>query len=316
MSIQANTTFAQQYGENVLMLSQQKGSVLEKTVYTETGIRGEFAFQDQVGVATYNSVINRNGDSPLNNTPFQRRRVQMVPRDYGDLVDKMDKVQMLIDPESATAKAAAASMGRAKDDIIISQLFATAYTNSGLDGVSPTTVAFPGGNIIAVNDRTFQDEGNSQSGNSSLTVSKLLYARDLFGTANVDMTNDELWCPVSQQCISALLTATPVTSIFFNSVHTLVTGNVAQFSGINLVHTELVNTTGQGVSLLSGGYQLIPVYAKSGVFLGIGEDIISMIEPRPDKRFSTYVYFQMLMGATRLEEVKVVQLICDPTKTF
>jgi hypothetical protein len=278
---------------------------------------GTFAFQDQIGPATYNTVINRNGDTPVNNTPYTRRRVQLVGRDVGDLIDKIDKVQMLVDPTSATAQNFMYSMGRAIDDTIIGSMFATAYTNSGLDGTTPTSVTFPAGNIIAVNDRTFQDEGNAATGNSSLTVSKILSGRNLFMGANVDMDNDMCYCAPSSQQINALLTATPVTSIWFNAVKPLVDGSVDQFVGVNFIRTELSIKNGLGTSLLNGsGYALIPMWMKSGVFLGIGEDVEGFIERRYDKRGSWQVYFQMFMGASRLEEAKVAQLICDPTKTF
>lgn len=316
MSIQANTVFAQQYAENVLFLSQQKGSKLGEAVTVHNDVRGEYAFFDQVGPTGYGVIMNRNGDSPLINTPFARRRVQMGGYEFGDLIDKTDEVQMLIDPTSATARNAAFSMGRAKDDVIYQSFFNTAYTNSGLDGVTPTSVTFPSANVIAVNDRTFQDEGNSAVNNSSLTVSKLIYAKDLFGTYNVDLEGDEVYCATAQQGIAALLTATPVTSIWYNSVKPLVSGEVDQFMGINIIHTELTLANGNGVSQKDGsGYMNAAVWCKSGVALGIGEDIMSMIQPRPDKRFATYVYFQMLLGATRLEENKVVQLKCDLTKT-
>ena len=52
------------------------------------------------------------------------------------------------------------------------------------------------------------------------------------------------------------------------------------------------------------------------LYLAIGEDIKAEITPRADKRYSYQVYFQMFMGASRLEETKVVQIICDPAHTF
>lgn len=312
MSFDITTAFVQQYSENVLVLSQQKGSKLRGAVTVETGVKGEFAFKDQVGATTYNTVITRNGDSPLNQTPFARRRAQMVGRDWGDLVDTIDKVQMLIDPTSATALVAGFSMGRAIDDAIIQAAFATAYTNSGIDGVTPTTVTFPASNVIAVNDRSAQDQGNTGVGNSNLSVSKLLVARRLLEAANVDISMEKPQIAANAQSIESLLTATPVTSIWYNDVKPLVSGAVDTYLGIDFHRTELVIKNGLGQSLLSGTYALLPFWVPSGIYLAIGEDIKGRITERPDKRYSYYVYFQMLLGATRLEEAKVVQITCDP----
>ena len=52
-------------------------------------------------------------------------------------------------------------------------------------------------------------------------------------------------------------------------------------------------------------------YPASGIRLGIGQDITARITERADKSFSTYVYYSMDIGATRLEEVKVVEILCD-----
>lgn len=316
MSFDITNAFVQQYSANVQFLSQQHGSRLRNFVTAESGVRGTYAFKDQIGVVGYNTVINRNGDTPLNQTPFARRRAQLLGRDWGDLVDKIDKLQMLIDPTSGTAMAAAMSMGRAIDDVIIASFFATSYTDSGLDGVSPTSVALPTTQRIAVTDRTYQDEGNAASGNSSLTVSKLISAKVLFFNANVDLDNETPQVAVSGQTIGALLTATPVTSIYYNQVRPLVEGTVDKFMGYDFHRTQLVVTSGQGVSLLNGsGYQQIPVWVPSGLYLAIGEDIVAEIAKNPGKRFSWQLYYQMLMGATRMEEVKVVNLLCDPAKT-
>ncbi len=312
MSFDITNAFVQQYSENVLVLSQQKGSKLRGSVTVESGVRGQFAFKDQVGATTYNTVINRNGDSPLNQTPFSRRRVQLVGRDVGDLVDTLDKVQMLIDPTSATALVFGFSMGRALDDLLVASAFATSYTDSGIDGVTPTQVAFPSANIVAVNDRTMQDEGNTGTGNSNLTVSKLLVARKLLEQGNVDIDMEAPQIAADAASIGGLMTATPVTSIWYNDVKPLVSGQVDKYLGIDFHRTELVKTSGLGVSLQSGGNTLLPFYVPSGMYLAIGEDIKARITERADKRFSFYVYFQMLMGATRLEEAKVIQIVCDP----
>jgi hypothetical protein len=52
-------------------------------------------------------------------------------------------------------------------------------------------------------------------------------------------------------------------------------------------------------------------YVRSGLELGIGQDVMARIEERPDKSFSTYVYYCMTIGATRLEEEKVVKIEVD-----
>lgn len=316
MSFTITNAFVQAYAQNVYILAQQMGSKLGDTVVVDGNATGTYKFYDQVGSTTYNTVITRNGDTPLNSTPFSRRRVQLVGKDWGDLIDDLDRLQMLIDPTSATARVSAMSMGRAKDDTIISSFFATAYTNSGIEGVSPTTVSFPSSQVVAVSERTYQEDSNTKTGNSSMTVAKLIKAKQLFQSNNVDLDNDMLNCALDSTGFAAMLSSTPVTSIWYNQVKPLVTGDVKNFMGVNFVHTELVKTDGLGNSLLDGsGYVQVPIWAKSGVVLAVGKDPKAEIAKRADKRFSYQIYLQMFMGAARLEEVKVVKVLCDPAAT-
>ncbi|MGA0098496.1 MAG: phage capsid protein [Steroidobacteraceae bacterium] len=159
MSTQITTAFVNQYSANVQMLSQQMGSLLRNAVDVET-VNGEKAFFDQVGSAAAVLRTSRHADTPLIDTPHSRRMVTLSDYEYADLIDDQDKVRMLIDPTSTYARAAAAAMGRAMDDVIISAALGSAKT--GKDG-STTTPFATSPNQIAV-------------GSTGLTLAKLIEA--------------------------------------------------------------------------------------------------------------------------------------------
>ena len=96
MSTQITTAFVQQYGSNVSMLSQQKGSLLRKAVDVETVV-GKNSFFDQVGSAIAQKRTSRHADTPQIDTPHARRRVSLVDYEYADLIDNQDKIRTLID---------------------------------------------------------------------------------------------------------------------------------------------------------------------------------------------------------------------------
>ena len=120
MSNQVSTAFVQQFSANISMLSQQMGSILRAAVDVES-VNGEKAFFDQVGSAAAVKKTSRHADTPLVETPHSRRMVTMSDYEYADLIDDADKVRLLVDPTSTYSRAAAAAMGRAMDDEIISQ---------------------------------------------------------------------------------------------------------------------------------------------------------------------------------------------------
>jgi hypothetical protein len=168
MSSQITTAFVNQFSSNIQMLSQQMGSLLRTAVDNES-VTGEKAFFDQVGSAAAVLRTTRHADTPLIDTPHSRRMVTMADYEYADLIDDQDKVRLLADPTSTYSRAAAAAMGRAMDDVIISAALGTAKT--GKDGSTSTTL--PSAQKIV-------------HGSAGLTIAKLVSAKQILDEGNVD----------------------------------------------------------------------------------------------------------------------------------
>jgi len=45
----------------------------------------------------------------------------------------------------------------------------------------------------------------------------------------------------------------------------------------------------------------------------MGQDVNVKISERADKNYSTQIYCELSVGATRIEDEKVVEIACDPT---
>ena len=304
MSFTVSDAFVQQFTGNVSYLAQQKKSRLRPTVVSDA-ISGESAFMEQLAPTAARKVQARHADSPMMNTQHLRRRVTPYDYDWGDLIDQEDKVRLLIDPESSYANAAAYALERSVDDEIISCLWGTAYTGHA----GATAVAWPNGNsessptapagaVVAVNSWAY---GNG-SGNVGLTVSKLIEASVALDAAEGD--EDEVrFLVLGAKQKGNLLATTEATSDDYNEVKALVEGKITRFMGFNVIHSERLSQD-------TNGYTRVPAYRKSAIGLGIAKDIWSRMDERPDKRFSWYVYAAMSLGATRLEEAKLVEIKC------
>jgi len=282
MSSQITTAFVQQYSNNVQMLSQQKGSLLRGTVDTES-IVGKNAFFDQVGVATAVKRTTRHGDTPQIDTPHSRRRVSLVDYEYADLIDNQDKIRTLIDPTSSYAMAAAYALGRAQDDEIIAAASGTAFT--GETGSTSTTL--PAGQQI------------TESGTDGLTIAKLRNAKEIFDSASVDPSISR-YIVVGPKQISDLLGTTEVTSSDFNTVKALADGEVNTFLGFNFIVSNRLS--------IASSKRLCLAYAMDGIKMAIGQDLMTRIDERADKGYSTQIYVCQSIGATRMEEEKVVTI--------
>ena len=282
MSSQITTAFVQQYSNNVQMLSQQKGSLLRNAVDAET-IVGKNAFFEQVGQATAQKRVSRHSDTPQIDTPHSRRRVSMVDYEYADLIDKQDQVRTLIDPTSSYAQAAAFALGRAMDDEIITAVSGTAF--SGETG--STSVVLPSAQKI------------TESGTDGMTIAKLREAKEKFDSASVDPSIPR-YIVVGPKQISDLLGTTQVTSSDFNTIKALANGEINSFLGFNFITSNRLS--------IASSKRLCLAFAMDGIKLALGQDIMTRIDERSDKGYATQVYVCMTMGATRMEEEKVVTI--------
>ena len=288
MSSQITTSFVEQYSSNVAMLSQQMGCKLRSSVDVES-VTGKNAFFDQVGATAAQLRTSRHGDTPQIDTPHSRRRLSLADYEWADLVDDVDKVRMLVDPTSSYAKAAAAAMNRAMDDVIITAFNASAST--GVAGGDST--ALPSTQKTATSD---QSDG--------LTITKLLAAKKILDNNDVDPSLRR-YIVCGPQQISDLLGTTQVTSSDYNSVRALATGAVNSFLGFEFIMSTRLN--------MDSSYttdRLVFAYTEDALKLGIGKDISAKISERADKSYSTQVYYAMSLGAVRMEEKKVVQIPC------
>jgi hypothetical protein len=292
MSVQITTAFVQQYRANVEHLVQQKGSRLRALVRTETQ-NAEFDFYDRIGATEAQEVTGRHQDTPLINVPHDRRRVSLRDFDWADLIDRPDRIRMLIDPTSPYSQNAAYALGRKMDGVILDAAFATAYT--GKTGTS--TVTFPSSQQIAVD---YVESGSAA--NSGMTIGKLRRAKQILDENEVDPTERRYIAMTAQQ-MTDLLRTTEVTSADYNTVRALVAGDLNTYMGFEFVRTELVRTN-------ASNHRRCVAWAQSGLLLAVGQDIVTDIGPRRDKRNSTQVYVSASFGATRMEEEKLVEIIC------
>lgn len=302
MSFEITTNFVQQFRSTLVLLAQQRKSRFKDKVIYEP-VTGTTSWYDQVGTSSAQRITNRQGDTPLANTPHRRRRIDLAPYNWADLIDNADRVRMLADPSSTYTQAGNAAMMRSIDDIIISSFFATA--NTGVDG--STLVSWPSfaQQVVAVNSWTY----GSGAGNAGLTISKLIEARIcLFGQEAVDDYDeqqlDDVFIAVSSKQIGNLLSTTEVTSKDFNAVQALVDGKISRFMGFNFVRSERLQTD-------SNGYTRVPVWQKQGMYLGCAEDsTLVAVTQRADKNMAWQPYYEMVLGAARVEEGRIVEIKC------
>jgi hypothetical protein len=297
MSVQVNAAFVQSYSTNVMMLLQQQGSRLRDAVMQQQLVGKAATVAEQFGNVTPVKNQGRHSDTPIISTPQDKRWIYPQDYDWADLIDNQDKLRMLIDPMSPYATAGAWAMGRAIDDEIIGAFFSNA--NTGENGTTATT--FPAGQVVA------NTVGATAA--TGLNVAKLRFAKKLLLQAEVDIDHVPLYVAINAVQHDNMLNEAQAVSLDYTNKPVLVDGRITAFMGFNFIHSE--RTFGSPSCTQTGtvaGTYRIPAWAKTGVVLGMWNDVSSSVDKRVDKRNSWQVYVTGTFGAARLEEKQVVEI--------
>lgn len=285
MSQYITEAFVQQFADNFLHVAQQSTSRIEPACLVESNIVGMSKSINRLGQRTAQRRLVRHADTPINDQPHSTRFVDLLDWEDGDMIDDQDKIRMLVDPTSDYVKALVSSMNRAKDDVIISAMQGNARASTG-------NIVLPAGQKIAV-------------GTSGLTKAKMIGARRLFRKNEADAeAGEELYMAYGSSQLSDLLNDTTLSNTEINTVLSLMSGDIpnSTLMGFKMIPLERLP--------LSGTTRFCYAWAKTGVVLGLGQDVKTRIGEDPGKGFNVRLYAKMSIGAVRVEEEKVVEIGC------
>jgi len=282
MSTQITTAMVDQYARNVFEIAQQKESRLRKAVLFRH-ITGDVGYFDQIGKQTMNPITSRHANTPQNDTPHTRRRVDIKWYNVADLLDTADNAALLIDPKNSYVQSQAYAAGRKMDNIIAAAMRGTAKTGHA----GGTSTALPSSQKIA-------------HASAGLTLAKLRSAKNILD--GNDVPDENRYFALTAYQLQDLLGITQIQSADYNTIRALVAGEVDTFMGFKFIRTEELTTSSSVTYCLA--------WHKTGVMLGMSKDIKADIGVRRDKNMAWQAYTEMGLGATRMEEVKVVEVAC------
>ena len=287
--------YIEQFSSNIQLKLQQKGSRLRSAVMSGTHRGSQASPVDQFGAIAANKVTGRY--QPIQNVDAPTDRRWVFPQDYdlNQLLDTFDKLRLITDPLSSYVTNALYALGRAMDQEILNGLTGTNYT--GNNGATSTTL--PSSQIVSV------EQGAAAATN--ITVAKLRAGKKILLSNEVDLDSDPIYMAINAAGHDTLLSEVQVISSDFNGDKPVMEeGKITRFLGVNFIHTELLST---GTDDIAGTSTIYPMWAKSGAYLGMWEDIVTDVSQRKDLSSLPFqAYVKGTFGGTRLEEKKVVQI--------
>ena len=296
MSVNIPNHFVTQYTTNVAHLLQIKGGKMRGLVGEGAHVGESAVPVDQYGSVEMQEVVSRFGPMPRVDAATDRRWV--YPTDYNlpQMVSTFDKLRLMVDPQGMLAQAAVSAAGRQIDNICFDAFYAGAKTGKA----GGTTTAFD-----TTNHRV--DAAVGAAADTGLNVDKILQAVRLLEDNNVDTEFEQVCMAITPVQHENLKRQTQVinSDYFTKGGKTVLSGDgrVSEFAGVKIVVSKLVPT--------NASYTLVPMWVKSGMHLGIWSDVSARVDPRPDiEGIPFQLATTMTMGATRLEEGRVIQIEC------
>lgn len=299
MPVTIDQVTAQKFSSVLYLLSQQMGSKFATKVRNENVSSAELAYFDTLAEDDDTAQkTGRHQGTPISEAEFGRRRVIPYPWTNKKVLDKEDLDRMLPDPRSPVAMNQVRSLGRKKDDLIITAALGTAsigkaggssithYVESiGIDGDgTPSTL----GSLPEVH--TIAD----------MSLEKILLMMRLFNEDDVDPDIPKHWA-VTPKDVEDMLNIEELTSADYTTLKSLQQGNFDEtFAGFNFFWTNRL-----GVDAATGTASRTIAWAQDGLILASIGDISTRIEEAERLDFAWVLFSKMDLGAVRMEGAKV-----------
>ena len=287
--------FTTQFSSLLELKLQQMGSKLRGRVREQTHVGKQASPVNQIGAIQMKAPAGRFAPKNRTDADFTRRWVTPQDGEIDQLIDSFDELRTIIDPKNMYVENASMAVGRGWDDAIIAAFFGSAST--GVDEGAMVTETFSTTNFQIAS--TF-----GASSAAGLTVAKMIECKRILRHYHVDLEAERPTMAIGSQQESDLLNQTQVVSTEFNDRPVLVDGSVKQFLGFDLVLSERLAT--------ASSVRNIPVFVKSGMHLGMWQDMTNRISIRNDLSSEPYdLYTKTTFGATRLQPGKVISILCS-----
>lgn len=286
MADSQNQIHVKQFKDQIIQTVQQNNSRLDGTVRRKETVKAEEFFFHKLGSLELEEKTSRNAPTPFLDPSHTRRKMVTSQFHAALFIDDFDENRSIISGlESDYMMALIKAAKRKKDDLIIAAATGTAY--EGKDG--NTASAFPSSQQVP-------------SGSTGLTTDKLLAALEILRAADVD-PEEKIYCPITAKQETDLLGEEKFINADYVRGAVLEKGIMGSWRNINFVHSErlLLNSSSERRVLL---------YTENALGFGMAKDIITKVADNPERSFTKTLYLKMDVGATRIEDEKIVEIPC------
>jgi len=285
MSFTITASFVEQFSATVHMLAAQRVSRLRDAVRLETGVVGKTAHFERMDHSDP-VPTSRHGDTYIANDVHDRKTATLADYQKGLLIDELDKVKLLIDPNNTYTKNISYAFARLQDKVIHDAIRKPYDDNSSAVGK------------VITEDNT-----------NGLNFIKVLEAKTYFDGKEVP--EDMRYFGFTAETMKTLLQDNKLSSADYNVVKVLVEGKIPEGMKWMGFTWRRFNSAHVGASANNAAnHHLLAAWAQDQVGLGIGKEVGISIDKRPDKQNAYQVFGTMSLGGVAIEPESMVFLEC------
>ena len=276
--------YGQQFSDNIIQLAQQTTSKLYPYVMQKTNVNSKQFFQDQIGKWEMKTKAGRGSDTPSSDPNLKRRMTPMQTFNDAVLLDHSDDLKIISDPKSSYTVAAGGAIGRQIDDVLIDAMGNPAF--SGETGI--VSVPFPTSQEIVV-------------AGTGLTFDKVKQAKRKLNDKDVEQEDCVFVC--SPAGIEDLLGTVQATSSDYTTLNAIMNGGFDNQSWMGFKWIMSTRLKIDGASVRSNY-----AFHRNAIVCGTPEVAKVRTDERSDKSYAWQIYYEINLGATRLEEDRIVKI--------
>lgn len=286
MSVPIEDSHIQMYANNYQLACQQKNSRFAMAATMDQATGEGARMLELVDPTSMEERVGNPGTTPSIKITQTGRWVYPRTYDWATQVANVTKFLAGIELTGVYVMNARAARNRRLDDTIITAMFADAKTGK----TGSTTTSF--------------DTANKQvaHGSVGLTVAKLIAAKQKLVIDDVDLDEEPIYCAIGAQQESNLLQQIQVTSKDYDLKAVITAdGRVQSLLGINFIYSQRLAKTSTTRSC--------PLWTPKGVGYSIWTEEAT-ISNRADMNNAAQPFASITLGATRLDEKRVVEVQC------
>lgn len=282
------------YADNVRLALQQKVPKIANAgdIRVESASGEGFRPEMIGGEANYQQRTIRLEDKTAQELTLASRWVEPLDYDVGPYYeDRLDKIRSGIDLTGTYVSAAVAAINRARDNVTLAAMFGSAKT--GKNG---------GGSAATFDTSTMR----VASGSTGMSVAKLVEAKKKLMAKEVDLDEEMPRVAMTENQWQDLMNDMTHISGDYNSGKPLMKGQIEEYVGFKIIQMASTRLT-----YTSSSDRRCPFWVPSGVMLADYDLMTPTIRQAKEKRGEPYeVYAMFTLGATRLDEKKVGEILC------